>query len=140
MTGYIDIYVYHVDDSHMGSQKYNLSGEGQFDNRRDHQRIKCHKMTCCLGEVVDISEGGMQIIRRGRQLIGPEDAFDAQLHCESGIISLRTQVVWVRKLGFRNWSFGMKFISMSPESLCQLKRLIGEAHDEFSGPQLWIAA
>ncbi|WP_432800032.1 PilZ domain-containing protein [Poriferisphaera sp. WC338] len=138
--GDMDFYYMQDDDSDM-EEKPNCNSENERpEDRRHHERLKCKKMTCCLGEVVDISQSGMQIMRRGRQLIKIDDVFDAQLHYDTGFVSLRTQVVWVRKLGFRNWAFGIQFIESSTDAQTQLQDLIGTAREEFTGPQLWIAA
>ncbi|QDU33648.1 PilZ domain protein [Poriferisphaera corsica] len=109
--------------------------------RRRFQRVAgIGDLNCCLGEVVDLSAGGMQVIRKGKQPIQQGDFVNGMLEHDEGQIDIRARVVWVRKLGFFRWAFGLEFIEMNEKDLDNLVQLVECGHHECVGPRLWAAA
>ena len=95
------------------------SSEGS-DNRRAHARLTQEALTCNLGEVLNLSLGGMQVrcIRAVKdKLVG------VQLTYEGETIQLQAQVVRSTKVGFRKHELGLRFLDVDPETAKQLRRV-----------------
>ena len=108
--------------------------------RRQHKRVACKNMTCHLGEVVDISVGGMQILGKGKQKLEAEDELSGELRHEGEVVELKMRVVWTKKMGVGRWAYGLEFIGVNEDDERELEMLVECGHDEFVGPQFWLAA
>ncbi|QQE11718.1 PilZ domain-containing protein [Planctomycetota bacterium] len=109
--------------------------------RRKFERVAGNgRLDCCLGEVVDLSAGGIQVIRKGRQALEQGDFIDGRLQQNGNEIDIRARVVWVKKLGIFRYAIGMEFIEMNEDELDQVVHLVECGHDECVGPRLWSAA
>jgi hypothetical protein len=89
------------------------------DERREGHRRRQDMLTCSLGDVIDLSIGGMRVTatRRARGRV-PVKVFDWQTAVE-----FEAEVVWSRRLAFRRHELGLRFIHLSPEQSRHLNRI-----------------
>ncbi|MCH8823632.1 MAG: PilZ domain-containing protein [Planctomycetes bacterium] len=83
------------------------------DDRRAHARLPQEELKCNLGEVMDLSLGGMQL-RCKRVPKG--DYIDIELTSEDMTLDLKGEVVRSKKLGFRKYEIGVRFQDVDPET------------------------
>lgn len=83
------------------------------DDRRAHARLPQEELKCNLGEVMDLSLGGMQL----RCKRAPKrDHVDIELTSEEMMLNLKGEVVRRKKLGFRKYEVGVKFHDVDVET------------------------
>lgn len=93
---------------------------GASDDRRAHARLKQEALQCNLGEVIDLSLGGMQI-RCTR--IPEENILQVEMTHEGETIKVQAEIVRSNKVGFRKHELGLRFLNVDPETAKQLTRL-----------------
>lgn len=97
--------------------------EVSLAENRQYGRHRPDQLTCNLGQVVDLSMGGMRILskreRRGNQTV----VFDTP---RLGKLSLTGRVTWRRELGFREHVVGLLFDDASVETCEKLQVLVKE--------------
>ena len=109
-------------------------------DRRRQSRHDGTAFTCCLGEVIDASPTGIRVFHKGASPCKQGQTLKAQLCHAGAAITLEAQVIWVEKAGIRRQIIGLEFVEMAQAQADELARLFSDAHDEFVGPRLWIAA
>jgi signal transduction histidine kinase len=89
------------------------------DDRRAHGRLPQELLQCNLGQVLDLSMGGMRIqcnkVPKGR--------LDVELHDIEGTVNLQAEVMWSRRLRFRKYEVGLYFPHVAPDVARQLTRV-----------------
>ncbi len=90
------------------------------DDRRAHARLQQEALTCNLGEVIDLSLGGMQV-RCTRA--AKDKLVEVQLTYEGETIKVQAEVVRSDKVGFRKYELGLRFLGVDPETAKQLTRV-----------------
>ena len=108
--------------------------------RRQHPRVRPRRTASCLGEVLDLSESGMKVFRKGAQSLAIGDRFDAEVEHPGMTVRLTARVIRIEKLGLRRHAIGLTFVDPTPQQRDQIAALIGRARDGCIGPQLWLAA
>jgi hypothetical protein len=110
--------------------------------RRRNRRVKSPELRCHFGEVVDMSAAGLRVCCKGPTTVQVGDAFSAHLqHDRLDIeLTIKATVSWVENLGIRRFSVGLELIELSEADQLQLEIIVAAGHDEFTGPQLWIAS
>jgi len=90
------------------------------DDRRAHARLPQEALTCNLGEVIDLSLGGMQVhcTRAAKDKL-----VEVQLTYEGETIKVQAEVVRSDKVGFRKYELGLRFLDVDPETAKQLTRV-----------------
>ncbi|MEE8153851.1 MAG: histidine kinase dimerization/phospho-acceptor domain-containing protein, partial [Phycisphaerales bacterium] len=90
------------------------------DDRRAHARLPQEALTCNLGEVIDLSLGGMQVhCTRAVK----DKLVEVQLMYEGETIKVQAEVVRSEKVGFRKYELGLRFLDVDPETAKQLTRV-----------------
>jgi hypothetical protein len=79
--------------------------------RRRSGRVKGGKARCDRGKVIDISAGGMRV-RRPRRLRG---RLDVTMWTHHRRVTVRAQVIWCRRIGFRKYDVGLEFLDLTDE-------------------------
>lgn len=80
------------------------------DNRRRFGRINGRGLRTRLGEVADLSAGGMRVVCRAKP-----PALDSVLHLElshpegDAMVPLKARIVWVRKVSLFRYEIGLNF-------------------------------
>jgi len=87
----------------------------EFENtQRRFGRVKCKEISCSLGQVLDLSAGGMRIRSRGTMGLRVGESVGVTLRAESGfLIPVPSRVVWMTKSGWRNCELGLTFMELS---------------------------
>jgi hypothetical protein len=90
---------------------------------RAHGRFLQQSLVCSLGRVLDMSATGMRV------LCSQEAEGQVSFTLRSALgqfVSLRAQVVWCRRLAWRKYEAGLRFLDMSPQDSLQLSRIAME--------------
>ena len=92
--------------------------EGDADRRRRGRVKSMGLVTSNLGNVLDISSGGLRVLNKtkmegeGRvELISPTDR-----------VIVPARVVWCHKVGFRKYIMGLEFIDLTTEQIQQVSQ------------------
>lgn len=105
-------------------------------NRRRFGRVITQDIGCSLGEVEDLSGGGMRVMTR--QAPPREgDVFTCAMRTPDGELFVSCLCRWVRRAGLFKWEVGVEFCELSPASrglLAALARTV--AHNETILPWL----
>lgn len=97
---------------------------------RKHGRVICQFVGTSLGEVVDMSAGGMCVTTAGGDAPKIDDVVKVKLIGISSIIEVRCRIAWVKELGNRkSWSgkilaligasrfeVGLEFVDLTDEA------------------------
>ncbi|MCC6284772.1 MAG: PilZ domain-containing protein [Phycisphaerales bacterium] len=105
------------------------SGEakGQKKPPRRHGRVRTELLTCCLGEVVDLSASGMRVLRRSPRMPRQGAKLKIKMRCLDIRITLQGTVVWVRTEGPGLHVVGLQFAALTPELNETLLQLVAVA-------------
>ena len=91
----------------LGPANSNLRGDsGSQRAKRAHNRRPQSKLTCNFGPILDLSAGGMRVIAK-KPLAGV-----VVVHLQGPGIDqdLKATVAWAKKISFRTYEIGFKFI------------------------------
>ena len=89
------------------------SGPGH-DPRRQAVRHRTDALSCPLGDVQDLSSGGLRLRSRKKPAIALGSTGPVQIKGPDGVISVHGQVVRLRRVGLRTWDIGVKFVNLTP--------------------------
>ena len=101
--------------------------ESAAQERRRYGRLKTEGTESSMGQVLDISAGGMRVVRKGALPVHEGEKFRVDLQVDKEIIELDVHVRRVRKLGRRKFEFGLEFINLGDEDRMKLIRLARSA-------------
>ena len=104
--------------------------------RRQHQRVRPYKASTCLGQVLDLSQSGMKLFRRGKLNLQVGQRIEADLQGKDHEIRVAARVLRIEKLGFRRHAIAMEFLDLSPEQHGGIAAIVA-AEDEYLSPTLW---
>ena len=90
---------------------------------RKHERFDARGLKCALGEVVDVSAGGMRVKRDSKPFLENGAIVDVGVHSDSHKLSLKAQIRWIRRLGWKHYELGLKWLAMSPKTINALLEL-----------------
>ena len=85
------------------------------NDQRRNGRLCVELLTCKLGQVLDISSSGIRVRRRGRQIVQRGDRVAVTLKSLLGAHTFKSEVMWIKKLGFLRYEFGLRFVEVTPE-------------------------
>ncbi len=89
-------------------------GKGSAAPRRHKRHMGKGKARCALGEVLDISAGGMRIACPGKPPLKEGAAATVSIITSAGDESLNVRCCWVKRAGlFGKWQIGLKFIGIT---------------------------
>jgi len=83
--------------------------------RRKHKRYESGLVNCELGEVKDISAGGLRIACYGKPPLRRGRSATIKLSFVGGGIVVTVQAVWHKRCGLKQHEIGMQFIGVSEE-------------------------
>ena len=89
------------------------------DRRKSVRLLEEESLSCNLGSVIDLSAGGTRILVN-RELSGN---LDVTLWDTDRQLTLRAEVIWCKRLGFRKFEVGLKFRRLTPDSAGELTEL-----------------
>lgn len=88
--------------------------------QRTHGRLKCSMAHCTLGEIRDISAGGMRVLTRTRPEIG--HVVETVLLTQHGALPIKCSVRWVKRVRLFWFETGLMFSDLDPMA----RRVISE--------------
>lgn len=92
----------------------------QAGQARKGGRLKPLSLRCELGQVIDISGGGMRVKVKGKLKLEKGETFPLVIHAPEGEIRVKCKVVWTRKADWRSIEIGLQFDDVAPESRAML--------------------
>jgi DnaJ-domain-containing protein 1 len=111
------------------SWSFGLKSSSQNKQRvkypRADERIHAHGVSCHLGQVIDISGGGMRVRTEGTPGVVKGEQCNFGVRSSRHQVSVRGQVVWSKRTGWKNYEIGVRWLNASPvhvELLLQLAR------------------
>ena len=100
-----------------------IAKESFANSKRRYGRVRCHQVGCSLGDVVDLSAGGMRVRSQGSMGLRDGNKVGITLQAGAGPIPLPCKVVWMRKSGWRFWEMGLVFLELAPDARQSLNGL-----------------
>jgi hypothetical protein len=94
--------------------------KGEKDPRRKFGRLKCSMAHCTLGEIMDLSAGGMRVITRVKLKSAQRES--ATLITQHGALPVTFIVRWARRTKLFWFEAGVEFVDLDDRS----KRLLNE--------------
>lgn len=92
---------------------------------RAHDRVNAVGLSCHLGEVLDMSAGGMRVSREGKPAVERGSVLQIALKSATQKIQVGARVVWLRRTSWKRWELGLQFIGVAPgvaEALVELAK------------------
>ena len=111
-----------------------------MSDRRQNTRFKALGLSTPYGEVIDISDSGLGVYRKGKLACEIGDEVKLYLSHEQTEIELTARVVRIDKVGMFRHEIGFEFVGVDEETLTRVWTLTDSACSEFAGPQCYIAA
>lgn len=96
-----------------------------FKFPREHERVGAQGISCHLGQVLDISGGGMRIRTEGPPGVATGDQCNFGVRSSRHQVSVRGLIVWSRRVGWKQHELGVRWLDASPvhvQLLLQLAR------------------
>lgn len=103
-------------------------------------RFKALGLSTPFGEVMDVSDSGIGVFRKGKLNCQVGDEVKLYLSHDATEIELNARVVRISKVGLFRHEIGFEFVGVSEETLTQLWTLTDSACSEFTGPRCYVAA
>jgi len=92
---------------------------------RGHDRVNAVGLSCHLGDVADMSAGGMRVSREGKPAVERGAVLQIALKTATQKVQVGSRVVWVRRVSWKRWEIGLQFVGVAPavaEALVELAR------------------
>lgn len=83
------------------------------DPRRGAKRHRQDSVSCDLGDVVDLSVTGLRVSRKGKPPFKLGQCVQVQLMAGGQALKITAQAMWMKRVGLRQYSVGMRFVSTS---------------------------
>lgn len=109
-------------------------------DRRFNRRLKTHGLSTPYGEVVDISDSGMGVFRKGKLDLAVGDAVSIHVSHDNAEINLSARVARIDKVGLFRHEIGFAFVDISEETLTQVWALASSSASLYTCPRCFIAA
>ena len=111
-----------------------------MSDRRQQPRLRTPGLSTPYGEVMDISDNGIGVFRKGRLNVAVGDTVSIYLSHESDELQITARVARIDKVGLFRHEIGFAFVGVDEDTLTRLWSLADSACSEFTGPRCWIAA
>ena len=93
------------------------------DERRKFGRLRTEGTDSSMGQVVDISAGGMRVVRKGALPVQEGERFRVDLQVDKEIMEIAVEVRRIRKTGRRQFEFGLQFVNLAEDTRRRLVKL-----------------
>ena len=111
-----------------------------MSERREHTRFKALGLSTPFGEVIDVSDSGVGVFRKGKVSCSVGDMATLLISHDSTEIELNARVVRIENVGLFRHEIGFEFVDVTEETLTKLWSLADSACSEFTGPRCYVAA
>ncbi|HED52762.1 MAG TPA: PilZ domain-containing protein [Phycisphaerales bacterium] len=121
----------------MMTEPYN---QPNAEERRDKGRVQCSELRSNVGEIVDASSTGLRI--KGKLPGGTRPGTNLMINITSDedVLSLVSEVRWIKKQAFRGMVFGVSFIEITENQRRQLWSMIRSGNIITNCSRIGIAA
>lgn len=96
-------------------------------SKRKFGRLRCTMAHCTMGEIVDLSAGGMKVRTRQKPAIG--QGVETVLLTQHGALPVRCSVRWIKRVKFFWFEVGLMFSELEPEArrvICEFARIAAD--------------
>lgn len=83
---------------------------------RRHGRFRCDGAYCSIGRILDLSVSGMRVRRRRPSKANVGDEATVTMPVAGGKLQITAKVVWVKRVGFFSYDYGLSFVDLTPEA------------------------
>lgn len=111
-----------------------------MNDRRQSKRFKALGLSTPFGEVIDISDKGIGVFRKGRVVCAIGDTVTIYLRHEGRDIELTAKVVRIDNVGLFRHDIGFQFVGIDEGTRDQVRAMTEQACNEFTGPRCYLAA
>jgi hypothetical protein len=109
-------------------------------DRRRHQRVPTPGTAAMFGDVMDLSESGACLFRKGNPGCAVGDDVDLDIRQGVTELHIRGKVVRIGELGFRRYEVGVEFQEIGPAEAAVIRLLQQPELCEQIGPRAYLAA
>jgi hypothetical protein len=106
---------------------------------RRHRRLKIRGLDTPYGVILDVSESGACLFRKGRTELEPDQIIHLQVRHGGIDLNLPARVVRCQAVGLHRVEVGVEFLEMDESRRAGLHRLMATADPQYS-PRVWVAA
>jgi len=92
-------------------------------DKRRYPRFSTNVITCSLGDVVDISAGGIRLRGRGKMPVCRGQIIPLALKAHDSETQTKARVVHIRRVGLRTWEAGFAFVDLRPSLVNDIENL-----------------
>jgi|SRR5687767_7801115 len=92
-------------------------------NKRRFPRFTTKVITCSLGEVVDLSAGGIRLRGKGKAPVCRGQIIPMSLHAHDSQVTIKARAVHIRRVGLRTWEAGFAFVDLRPQLAIDIDNL-----------------
>jgi len=103
-------------------------------------RLKTRGLSTPFGEVMDISDSGLGVFRKGKLNCSIGDEVKVVLSHADTVIEANARVARIAKVGLFRHEIGMEFVGVTEETLSRIWSLTNMASSAYTGPRCYIAA
>ncbi|MEM7576801.1 MAG: PilZ domain-containing protein [Planctomycetota bacterium] len=93
-------------------------------NQRHSGRILAEDATCSLGQIVDMSSGGVCVQRKGAAPVRVGSQFMLDLQIAGRVLRAPVEVMRIQKIGWRSFEYGLKFGDWPDDIRAEFGRLV----------------
>src|SRR4051812_185969 len=92
-------------------------------DKRRFPRFATTLISCSLGEVADLSAGGIRLRGRGKTPVCRGQIVPLTLHAHESQVMVKSRVVHIRRVGLRTWEAGFAFVDIRPSLAIDIDNL-----------------
>ena len=92
-------------------------------DKRRYPRFSTNVISCSLGDVVDISAGGIRLRGRGKMPVCRGQIIPLSLKAHDSETQTKARVVHIRRVGLRTWEAGFAFVDLRPSLVNDIENL-----------------
>lgn len=109
-------------------------------DRRSNSRLKTYGLSTPYGEIIDISDSGLGVFRKGKLDLGIGDTVSVHISHEASEVELTARVARIDKVGLFRHEIGFAFVDINEDTLTQIWALASSSGSAYTCPRVWVAA
>jgi len=113
---------------------------GFNQDRRKHQRVPTRHTSTEFGQVLDLSESGAKLYRKGSEGCCVGDTLEFDIRQGTIALCVQATVIRVEELGFKRYEIGVHFESLNHQDRVIIRLLQQPEIAEQSCPLVFVAA
>ena len=92
-------------------------------DKRRYPRFTTKVITCSLGDVMDLSAGGIRLRGKGKTPVCRGQIIPLTLRAHDSETVTKARVVHIRRVGLRTWEAGFAFVDIRPQLVSDIENL-----------------